>query len=79
VPTNGQSERFPELAVRKGSFTGSTTLSPRSGIEQFFSIKGSFSSPTRAAGTMHGHFSIPHNALSPCSNTSAFTALRVGG
>jgi hypothetical protein len=79
VPTNGQSERFPALSVRKGSFTGSTTLAPPSGIEQFFSIKGSFSSSTRAAGTMHGHFSIPHNALPPCSNTSTFTAQRVGG
>jgi hypothetical protein len=77
VPTSIQSEAFPTLAVRRGSFTGSTTLGS-SGSAQFFSIRGSFSTPTKAAGTIHGHFSIPHNALPPCSNTTAFTVQRVG-
>ena len=77
VPTSIQSEVFPTLAVHRGSFTGSTTLGS-SGSAQFFSIRGSFSTPAKAAGTIHGHFSIPHNALPPCSNTTAFTVQRVG-
>ncbi len=77
VPTSIQSEAFPTLAVRKGAFTGSTTLGS-AGSVQFFSIKGSFSTPTKAAGTIHGHFTIPHNALPPCSNTTAFAAQHVG-
>ena len=76
IPTNGQSEGFPALAVRKGRFTGSTVLSPPSGTEVSFSIQGSFSTPTRAAGTIHGHLTVV--SLPPCNGHMSFTAQRVG-
>jgi hypothetical protein len=78
VPTNLETERFPKLAIRKGAFTGSDVFNPPSQILVFFWIHGSFSTKTRAGGTMHGHFSLPHNALPPCSVSTSFTASRVG-
>lgn len=75
IPTNGESEGFPTLAVRKGRFTGSTVLSPPSGSRVFFSIQGSFSTPTRAAGTIHGHLTVV--SLRPCSDHVSFSVQRV--
>lgn len=76
IPTNGQSEGFPALAIRKGRFTGSTVLSPPSGTEVSFSIQGSFSTPTRAAGTIHGHLTV--TSLPPCNDHVSFIVQRIG-
>ena len=76
IATNDEHEGFPTLAVRKGRFTGTTVLRPPSGIPVFFSIEGSFSTPTRAAGTVHGRLTVV--SLPTCSDHVSFTAQRVG-
>jgi hypothetical protein len=67
---------FPALAVVKGSFHGSTTEIDPSGINPQYSIRGTFSTPTRAGGTISVHFDFPHNALPPCDETVQFSVAR---
>jgi hypothetical protein len=67
---------FPALAVLKGSFHGSTTVSYGGGISPHYSIRGTFSTPTHAGGTVNVHFDYPHNALPPCDETVPFSVTR---
>ena len=73
---NATQVHFPTLAVLKGSFHGSTSITYPSGISPHYSISGSFSTPTRAGGTINVHFDFPHNALPPCDETEQFSAAR---
>jgi hypothetical protein len=69
---------FPALAIRNGRFTGSTTLHYASGLDPHFSLSGSFSSPTRAAGTFHEHIAVPASwGVPSCTISEAFSASRV--
>ncbi|MGA9284377.1 MAG: hypothetical protein WBV85_02950 [Solirubrobacteraceae bacterium] len=67
---------FPSLAVVKGSFHGSTSVTYGGGINPQYSIRGTFSSSTRAGGTISVHFDFPHNALPPCNETSQISLTR---
>jgi hypothetical protein len=67
---------FPALAVVKGSFHGSTGVTDPSGTSPQYSIRGTFSSPTRAGGTISVHFDYLHNALPPCNETVPFSVTR---
>jgi hypothetical protein len=67
---------FPTLAVVKGSFHGSTSVSYGGGINPQYSIRGTFSSPTHAGGTISVHFDFPHNALPPCDETAPISVTR---
>ncbi len=64
------------LAVRDGDFTGSTSLNPPSHIVDYFSISGKFTTPTRASGTVHEHFTV--TSLPPCHASDTFTVTRTG-
>lgn len=75
VPTSGQHERFPTLQVKKGHFSGSTSVN-RSGTIEHFAIQGKFISPTRATGKISGHFTI--RSLPPCHASQGFTVKRKG-
>lgn len=76
VPTSAISIGFPTLAVRDGGFTGSTSLNPPSHIVDYFSISGKFTTPTRASGTVHEHFTV--TSLPPCHASDAFAVTRAG-
>jgi hypothetical protein len=67
---------FPALAVVKGKFHGSTSISYGSGISPRYTISGSFSSPTHAGGTIKVSFDFPHNALPPCDETAPISVTR---
>jgi hypothetical protein len=67
---------FPTLAVVKGRFHGSTSISYGSGITPQYSIRGDFRSPTQAGGTISIHFDFPHNALPPCNETASISVTR---
>ncbi len=67
---------FPRLAILDGRFSGHTTVLWASGITPSYTIKGTFSSPTHAAGTIHVYFAYPHDALPPCEETDAFSVAR---
>ena len=75
VPTEGQHERFPTLQVKKGHFSGSTSVN-RSGTIEHFAIQGKFISPTKATGKISGHFTI--RSLPPCHASQGFTVKRKG-
>ena len=75
VPTSGQHERFPTLQVKKGAFSGSVSVNRASSVEHF-AIKGKFVTPTRATGTISGHFTI--RSLPPCHASSTFSVKRKG-
>jgi hypothetical protein len=67
---------FPAIEVSGGDFHGSTTVVNAGGTSPTFTIKGSFTSATKASGTIHESFSYPKNALPPCSETDTFKAER---
>lgn len=67
---------FPALAVVKGSFHGSTSVTYGGGISPQYSIRGTFSTPAHAGGTISVHFDFPHNALPPCNETASFSVTR---
>ena len=67
---------FPTLAVVKGSFHGSTSVTYGGGINPQYSIRGTFSTPTHAGGTISVHFDFPHNALPPCNETASISVTR---
>jgi hypothetical protein len=69
---------FPALAIKSGYFTGSTTIHDASGLSPQFTIRGSFTTPTRATGTLHEHISVPAGFGAPsCTESSKFSAKRV--
>lgn len=68
---------FPALAIRKGRFTGSTTLHYASGLDPNFSLSGHFSSPTRAAGMFHEHIAVPASwGVPSCTISEPFSVSR---
>jgi hypothetical protein len=76
IPTGETTISFPALAIKKGRFTGSTVVREPSGISESFSIQGSFSSPTRAGGTVHGNLAVP--TFRPCHDHVALAVHRIG-
>jgi hypothetical protein len=70
---------FPTLAIENGHFAGSRTVNYRSGISPHFTLSGSFSTPKRAAGTLHEHIALPPNFGAPsCTVSYAFSVTRIG-
>jgi hypothetical protein len=67
---------FPTLSILDDSFKGQTSVLWGSGINPSYTIKGTFSSPTRANGTIHVYFTYPHNALPPCEETDSFSVAK---
>jgi hypothetical protein len=67
---------FPTLTIDDGAFKGTTVEDAGSDIAPVYTIKGHFTTPGRAEGTIHVSFSFPHNALPPCNETDSFSAKR---
>jgi hypothetical protein len=70
--------RFPTLAVRDGRFSGSVTRIPPSKLAMHYSVHGTFSTPTKASGTVGVRFSFPHNSEPACNSFNAYSAARLG-
>ena len=70
--------KFPSVKAHHGRFSDSKTLHDRSGLDPHFTITGRFSSPTRAAGTLHEHIPVPANFGAPsCTLSQPFSVTLV--
>lgn len=72
--STSMSFQFPSVRIRNGRFSDSTTLHFRSGLDPHFTLSGSFSTRTRAAGTLHEHIAVPANFGAPsCTLSQPFS------
>ena len=68
---------FPSVEIRRGRFSDAKTLHYKSGLDPHFTIAGSFSKRTRAAGTLHEHIAVPTNFGAPsCTLSQPFSVTR---
>ncbi len=76
--STSSSFEFPSVKILNGRFSDSKTLHYKSGLDPHFTITGRFSTPTRAAGTLHEHIAVPANFGAPsCTLSQPFEVTRV--
>lgn len=76
IPADKVHERFPNLKIKKGRFSGSLSISNVPKQSEHFSITGAFSTPGRASGKISGTIKI--RSLPTCNNTTQFSVKRKG-
>lgn len=73
--TTKTSFEFPSVKILNGRFSDAKTLHDKSGLDPHFTITGSFTKPTRAAGKLHEHIAVPKSFGAPsCTLSQPFSA-----
>jgi hypothetical protein len=69
---------FPSAKIKDGHFDDSKTLHDRSGLDPHFTISGTFTKATHAAGKLHEHIAVPKNFGAPsCTLSQPFSVTLV--
>ena len=76
IPADQVHERFPNLKIKNGRFSGSLSISDGPKQTEHFSITGAFSTSVRASGKISG--TIKLKSFPTCNNTTQFSVKRKG-